>query len=190
MKATIVFKIGSILCLICFYFVVLIGIFTLGEHCLRLWNPDSDLTRSFGDFRPLFNYVDLNFYRQPELYTERSFIRLSLISTACMLLFALLFLWFMRKLLSNIYEDSLFSYENVSIVFKLGLTVIVAGSAYTYTDGLLLSKALAALTISNAQIALSDLSYVDTMIGGTVLLLISWALKIAVHAVEENNKTI
>lgn len=107
-----------------------------------------------------------------------------------MLFFVLLFLWWMCKLLDNIYEDSLFSYENVSIVFKLGLTLIVAGTAYTYTDGLLLSKALAALTVSNAQISLSDLSYVDTLIGGIVLLLISWALKIAVRAVEENNKTI
>lgn len=190
MKSKIVFKIGSILCLICFYLVILLGIFALGEHSLRLWNPDSDLTRSFGDFQPLFGYIDLHFYQQPGLYTDPSFIQLSFISTACMLLFVLLFLWWMCKLLDNIYEDSLFSYENVSIVFKLGLTLIVAGTAYTYTDGLLLSKALAALTVSDAQISLSDLSYVDTLIGGIVLLLISWALKIAVHAVEENNKTI
>ncbi|KZE74423.1 hypothetical protein AV654_29485 [Paenibacillus elgii] len=190
MKSKIVFKIGAILCLICFYFVVLIGIFALGEHSLRLWSPDSELARSFGDFQPLFSYIDLNFYQQPELYTDPSFVQLSFISTTCMLLFMLLFLWFMRKLLNNIYEDSLFSYENVSIVFKLGLTIIVTGSAYTYTDGLLLSKALAALTVSNAQISLSNLSYVDTITGGIVLLLISWALKIAVHAVEENSQTI
>lgn len=121
---------------------------------------------------------------------EKSFMVLSLISITTMILTALLFLRLMYKLLKNIYKDSLFMYENVSIIFKLGLTYLILGTAFTYTDGLLLSKALSALDITNAEIQSSNLSYIDSITWGIVLIILASALKTAVHAVEENKKTI
>lgn len=81
-------------------------------------------------------------------------------------------------------------YENSSILLRLGITFLVLGSAFTYTDGLKLSKAITALDISNASIKFSNSAYVDFIIVGIVLLIISSAMKIAVNAVEENKKTI
>ncbi len=67
---------------------------------------------------------------------------------------------------------------------------MVLGSAFKYTDGLILSKALTAVDVSNATIQYSNISYIDAFIGGVFLLIIASAMKIAVEAVEENKKTI
>ncbi|MBY7144950.1 DUF2975 domain-containing protein [Virgibacillus sp. NKC19-3] len=190
MKSNIIFKITSILCLVLFYLVLLTGVVTIIEYASRIWMPGSGLARSFGTYEPIFGYMDLHFYQQPDLYADKSFIFLDFISYAGLFLFALLFLWFMYKLLKNIYGNSIFMYENVSILFKLGITFLVLGAATTFMDGLLLSKAITALDISNASIAFSNIAYVDFIIVGIVLLIISSAMKMAVNAVEENEKTI
>src|SRR5699024_270003 len=185
-----IFKLLSLLCLIVFYFTILIGIFAILLHLSFIWDADSALSKSFGKFEPIFSYLELHFYQEPNLYMEKSFMVLSLISITTMILTALLFLRLMYKLLKNIYKDSLFMYENVSIIFKLGLTYLILGTAFTYTDGLLLSKALSALDITNAEIQSSNLSYIDSITWGIVLIILASALKTAVHAVEENKKTI
>ncbi|MDQ0298469.1 signal transduction histidine kinase [Salibacterium salarium] len=190
MKPKIFFKIGSIICSVLFYLILLLAVFILLEYGSRLWMPGSALAESFGSFAPTIAYIDIIFDQQPDIYTEQSIVVISFISSITALLLMLLFLWYMRKLLKNIYKDSLFMYENVSIILKLGISIMVLGSAFTYTDGLLLSKALTALDVSNGEVTFSNISYVDTVIGGGILMIIASALKIAVNAVEENKKTI
>lgn len=187
MKSKKVFKILSILSLVLFYLVILFGIITLIMGALHVWKPGCC---SLEEFNPVFSYMDIYFFQQPDLYNDQSFRLLTLISDGTVFLLAGLFLWFMYKLLKNIYKDSLFMYENASLIFKLGITIVIVGSAYTYTNGLLLSKILTILDIANAEVKFSNLSYVDTIFNGIVLIIIAAALKTAVHAVEENKKTI
>lgn len=187
MKSKKIFKILSILSLVLFYLIILLGIITVTMGALQVWKPGCC---SLEEFNPVFSYIDIYFYQQPDLYDDPSFRLLTLISGVNTFLLIGLVLWFMYKLLKNIYKDSLFMYENASIIFKLGISIIIVGSVFTYTDGLLLSKTLAILDITNAEIKFSNLSYMDTIFNGIVLIIIAAALKTAVHAVEENKKTI
>ena len=184
------FNLLANVCFILFFLVALTAIFVLTEHILRIWFPNSGLTNSFGNFEPLFGNFTFEFDVQPSLYSEQSFLILSFISSISLMVLCLLFLWFMRKLLKNIYKDNLFMYENVSIIYKLGVTILVFGTATNYTDQLLSSRALQTLNITNANIEFSNLAYLDTFISGILLLLIASALKHAVSAVEENKHTI
>ena len=190
MNLKIVYKMGSRLCLILFYLFILLALFAVAEHYFFIWQPESSLTQSFGEFKPIFGLVNVDFFQQPELYTDKSFLLLSLACNTAALLFGLLFLWYMHKFLKNMYIDGLFMYENVSILYKLGLTILVVGTAYIYIDGVLLSKAITALEITNAQLSMSNFSFVDSIIGGILIIIIASALKTAVHAVEENKNTI
>jgi hypothetical protein len=190
MKSNYLFKVLSILSLVLFYIVLLTGVFTIIASGSYIWWPDSSFTKSLGEFEPLYAYVFLDFYQQPDIYTDNSFIVLSLFSNVALFLFVLLFLWLLYKFLKNIYIEGLFMYENVSILFWMGITYAVLGSATTYMDGLLLSEAMTELEISNASIAFSNLAYQDFIFAGIVMMIFASALKKAVHAVEENKKTI
>lgn len=190
MNSKNIFKILSKLSLILFYLVTLAGVVTLVMESFTISNPNSKIAKSYGGFEPIYSYINLNFLKQPDLYMEKSFMLLSLVSNATAFLLVIMFLWFMQKLLKNIYEDSLFMYENASIILKLGITIMIVGTISEYTNGLLTSKALTYLQISNAQINFINIAYFDLFITGTVLIIIAVALKRAVHAVEENKKTI
>lgn len=184
------FNILSKVCLVLFYVIALVFVITTLEHVSLIWFSDSGLADSFRPYEPIFNYIQLTFHNQPQLYNERSFLILSFISLSTSLLFMMLFLWFMQKLLKNIYVKSLFLYENVSIIWKLGIITIVLGTVSTYIDEQITSQTLKLLNISNATIEYSTLNYIDTIISGIVLILIAAALKYAVNAVEENEQTI
>ncbi|MCM3783467.1 DUF2975 domain-containing protein [Neobacillus mesonae] len=190
MKLKKIFKWGSRICMILFYFVLLLGIFNIFDHMSYIWFPDSAFAQSFGGFTPIFSYADLYFNEEPALYSDTSFILLSLLSATTMTVVSLLSLWYMSKFLRNIYADSLFMNQNVTILYKLGIVIIVLGTVFTYTDGLLLSKTLDELIITNAQLVLTDYSYLDSILSGIFLIIIASALKIAVQAVEENKNTI
>lgn len=190
MKLKIIFKIGSILSLIGFYLMILLGIFVLLEGISRLWMPGSALAESFGPLDPIFSYIEIDFNQSPALYSDTEFITLYLVNMLFVVLTGLLFSWYMFKLLKNIYHDSLFMYANVSIFFKLGMTVGLIGTVPIFAENRMLSAVLPKLDITNATISNVYPSYIETIFGGIVLILIAAALKIAVHAVEENKKTI
>ncbi|MMZ64570.1 hypothetical protein D1872_269100 [compost metagenome] len=80
--------------------------------------------------------------------------------------------------------------ENVPVFYRLGISIIVLGTLFNYTEGVMLSQAIGELKITNASISLTDISYVDSLISGFILIIIASALKIAVRAVEENKNTI
>lgn len=80
--------------------------------------------------------------------------------------------------------------ENISILMKMGFTVLIVGTLSSYLDGLLLSKALAHVQIKNAQMTYSNVAYIDVLTAGFVLIIFSLALKRAVYAVVENKHTI
>lgn len=190
MKSKRIFKIASIICLICFYLSILLGIFVLMEGGTHLWIPNSGLAESFDPFKPIFSEVDIDFFQAPPIYDDTWFLALNLVLGVVTVITALLFFWLMYKLLKNIHADSLFMYANVSILIKLGLTVGILGAAFTYLERYILKQVLEEMHIDNAQISLSSLSYIDSILSGIVLIIIAFALKTAVHAVEENKKTI
>ncbi|MCA1010572.1 DUF2975 domain-containing protein [Halobacillus halophilus] len=184
------YKLGSILCIILFYFVSLIGLFAIASHIGYLYFPNSAFTNSLGSFDPIYSYLVLNFEKQPELYEKTSFLQLSFLSELTTILFAAVFLWLMHKFLKTIVQEGLFTYKNVSILTKLGLTIGILGTGFTYTSELLTSKAVDELEITNASVHYSSWFFIDTLIGGILLIIIASALKTAVHAVEENKQTI
>lgn len=190
MRSNIIFKILSILCFILFFIVLLTGVFTITAGASYIWWPDSPFTKSLEEFEPIYAYMTLDFYQQPDIYTDKSFMVISLLSDITLFLFVLVFLWLLYKFLKNIYKEELFMYENVSILFWMGITFSILGSVTTYTDGLLLSKAIKDLDISNASISFSNIAYLDFVFAGMVMMIFAYALKKAVHAVEENKKTI
>lgn len=190
MKSKIIFKIGSLISLIGFYLMMLLMIFMLMEGLSRLFIPASGFADSFGPLEPVFAYFTIDFRQQPAIYEEGQFLILYFVNELTTGLTALLFFWFMYKLLKNIHTYSLFMYENVSVLFKLGLSIGILGTASTYTSNLILSKVLSALSITNAHVSFSNLSYIDMIAGGIVLIIIALALRTAVNAVEENRKTI
>ena len=190
MKWKFGFNLLSKICLILFYIIGLLFVFTTLEHVSLIWFADSALAKSFRPYEPIFSYIQLSFQNQPDLYDEKSFLILSFISISTSVLFMMLFLWFMRKLLKNIYLKSLFLQQNVAIIWKLGVITIVLGTVSTYIDEQITSRTLELLKITNATIQYSTLNYIDTIIGGIVLILIASALKYAVNAVEENEQTI
>ncbi|PFG12427.1 DUF2975 domain-containing protein [Bacillus sp. es.036] len=190
MKWKFGFNLLSKICMILFYIIALLLVITTLEHVSLIWFADSALAKAFRPYEPIFSYVQLTFQNQPDLYDEKSFLTLSFISMITNLLFLMLFLWLMRKLLKNIYLKSLFLYQNVSIIWRLGIITIILGTASTYIDEQITSRTLDLLKISNATIDYSTLNYIDTLIGGIILILIASALKYAVNAVEENEQTI
>jgi hypothetical protein len=184
------FNLLSKICMILFYLIALLFVITTLEHVSLIWFADSALAKSFRPYEPIFSYVQLTFQNQPDLYDEKSYLILSYLSMSTNILFLMLFIWYMQKLLKNIYSESLFLYQNVSIIWKLGMITIVLGTASTYIDEQITSRTLGLLKISNATIEYSTLNYIDTLVGGIVLILIASALKYAVNAVEENQQTI
>lgn len=187
MKSKKIFKLLSITSLVLFYAVALLSILILFMDAFYIWNPGCC---GLPVFEPVFSFIDIQFYQQPELYNDRSFRLLSALSNIVIFSFLLPIFWYMYKLLKNIHADSLFMYENVSIFFKLGFVNLILGSAFNYMDSLLLSKSLTALDITNAELKFSNTFYLDSIASGIVLIIIAAALKSAVHAVEENKKTI
>ncbi|ASA21436.1 hypothetical protein [Paenibacillus donghaensis] len=177
MKSKIWFKVGSNVSLVLFYFMIVLGIASVIGHYV-------------GEFEPIFGQFDLVFNEYPALYADQSFINLSLLTVIAVFAFSILFTWYMHKLLKNIYKESLFMQQNVTILFKLGITFLVLGCSFNYMDGLLAVRALDTLEIANASLVYANLSYIDPLIGGILLLIIASALKVAVRAVEENNQTI
>ncbi|WP_458462003.1 DUF2975 domain-containing protein [Paenibacillus sp.] len=190
MKSNWMFSVGSKICQILFYVLFIVTFFIIMDHVAHLWFPDSGFTQSLGPFQPIFSYGYITFDQDPALYTEPGFIALSFLSNMSMMVLAHMFLWYMHRLLRNVGNNSLFMYENVAILSRLGLFIIVMGSLFSYSDDLLFSKALSNLDITNGQLMVSSLSYIDFVLGGLVLLIIASALKKAVHAVEENKNTI
>lgn len=190
MKLNWMFGVGSKVCQILFYVLFMVTFFIIIDHVAHLWFPDSGFTQSLGPFEPIFGMGSIYFDQNPELYTESSFIALSFLSNLSMMVLTHMFLWYMHHLLRNVGKNSLFMYENVAILFRLGLFIIVMGCLFSYSDDLLFSKALSRLDITNGQLIVSSLSYIDFILGGLVLLIIALSLKKAVHAVEENKNTI
>ncbi|MGV2883703.1 DUF2975 domain-containing protein [Paenibacillus taichungensis] len=190
MKSNWMFNLGSKLALILFYVIFIVTFFMVLEHVAHLWFPNSGLTRSLGPFQPIFGYSEIIFNQNPELYSDSSFIALSFVSSMSMMVLVHMFLWYMHRLLRNVANNSLFMYKNVAILSRLGLFIIVMGFLFSYTGELLFTQAVAELDITNGQLMVSSLSYIDFILGGLVLLIIASALKNAVHAVEENKNTI
>lgn len=185
MKSKKIFKWGSKACLILFYIILLAGVFIVMDHVGHLWFPGSEFVQFFGGFEPVFSYTDLNFDQAPALYSDPSYIAISLLSSATMLVSFLFFLWYIHKLLGNIHAHSLFMVENVAILYKLGFTTIIFETIYTFTEGLLLSRAVNELVITNGRIVLTDLSYIESIESGLIIMIIASALKVAVRALEE-----
>lgn len=190
MKGRIIFKIGSILSLIGFFYFILLCIFVLMESISRIWAPNSAFAKSFSPLEPIFSNFDIEFYGEPALFHETGFIILNYAGDLITLITGLFISWWVYKLLKNIYNDSLFMYENVSVFMKLGMTIGIVGTIGMFLEDRLWKKLLPELDISNAQITNSIPSYYETIFSGIVLVLIALALQIAVHAVEENKKTI
>ncbi|SFE58769.1 DUF2975 domain-containing protein [Alteribacillus iranensis] len=190
MKSPTIFYIGSWISLIFVYFVGLLGLFTTLEHASRLWFPDSALASTFGRFEPIFGSLDVRFTDQPALYAKDSFIALSFVSNITVMILAALVAWYLHKLLRNIYRNSLFMFENVSIFYKLGFIILILGSAAHYIDGMMVSQAIRELAITNAFLTIPNLFYIDTVVAGVFLILLASALNVAVKAVEENRQTI
>ncbi|WP_440117825.1 DUF2975 domain-containing protein [Paenibacillus sp. QZ-Y1] len=190
MKSNWMFSVGSKICQILFYVLFIVTFFIIMDHAAHLWFPDSGFTQSLGPFQPIFGLGNIYFDQDPELYTEKGFIALSFLSNLSVMVLAHMFLWYMHRLLRNVGKNSLFMYENVAILFRLGLFIIVMGCLFSYSDDLLFSKALNQLDITNGLLIVSTMSYIDFILGGLVLLIIAFALKKAVHAVEENKNTI
>lgn len=190
MRLKSLFRMGSILCLVLFYSILVIETFAVLSHICYLWFPQSEFTKSLGSFDPFFSDINLHFNQEPNLYTHKSFIILSLISSSSLLLLGASIAWYMHKLLRNVYRDSFFVRENVSIFFKLGLFTMILGTLSCYTESLMLTQTIQELEITNAHMNITDFSYIDSMVSGLILIIISAALKTAVHAVEENKHTI
>ncbi|MFC7322524.1 hypothetical protein [Halobacillus campisalis] len=190
MKLNAFYKIASIFCIILFYVVALAGLLSIAFHIGYLWFPDSAFTKSVGPFEPIYSYLTLHFNEQPRLYDDPSFIRLSFLNVVAAFLFVNLFLWLLYRFLKNIYKHGLFVEQNVSVILRLGLTFIILGTAYAYTDELMTAEAVARLEVTNATISFSSLYYIDTLLGGIIMIIIALALRTAVGAVEENKKTI
>ncbi|MBH0170216.1 MAG: DUF2975 domain-containing protein [Bacillota bacterium] len=190
MKWKIFYKYGAKLCSVLFYVIGLIGIFTLVYHLSYLMSPTGELAKSFGAFDPVYSNLTLVFDQQPLLYKDEEFIVLSLVTSIIMFVFALIFLRLMRKLLQNLHQESLFMMENVKILFKMGITILVLGSAFTFMDELLMTKALKEIHVTNASVTYTGLAYVDTFFTGIFVMILASALKVAVEAVEENKHTI
>jgi|GEM_PF-4952328 len=190
MKSKMIFKLGSVLSLVVFYITLLICVLEALEHISHLWFADSGWTGILGTFEPIFSYVDIHFKQHPDLYQSKSYIALSFVNSISAMLLTTMFAWYMHRLLRNIYRDSLFMNENVPVFYRLGISIIVLGTLFNYTEGVMLSQAIGELQITNASISLTDISYMDSLISGFILMIIASALKIAVRAVEENKNTI
>lgn len=185
-----IFKIGSIICQIGFYLIILLSIFVLLDGISRLWAPESALAKSFGGLDPIFSYLDIHFDQEPALYDNTSFITLYVVNMLLTVFTVLLFFRYMHKLLKNIHHDSLFMHANVAIFFKLGVVVGLLGTVAAYTENRMALWVLTDLDITNAHISYSNISYLDTLVSGIFLILIALALRTAVRAVEENKQTI
>ncbi|MFC0186769.1 DUF2975 domain-containing protein [Fictibacillus aquaticus] len=187
---TNLFKVLSKISIILFYVLSAFGMLIIVLDSFRVFAPDSAITKSLGEVEPIFSYLNLNFHEQPAVYSQKSFLMLSLVSTITTFAVVVLFLWFMHKLLKNIHTDSLFMIENVSILMKMGLTIMIIGAASSLIEGILINRSLSDVQIANATISYSNIQFADYVINGIVLIIFSLALKKAVIAVEENKHTI
>lgn len=179
-------KAGYILCMILFYITAVFGgIFVVIDHVFHLWFPDHPVTVFLGPFEPVFAYVNLYFYEQPELYNSTSFLTLSFLGSIFSVGIGLLFLWYVSRLIKNIDKIGLFNKVNVSILYKLGTVTLILGTISDYLDSFLLKQAIQELEIGNADFVLTDFSYLGSLLSGIVLILFAAALKKAVHAIEE-----
>ena len=190
MKWEMFYKYGAKLCSVLFYVIGCLSIFNLVYHLSYLMSPTGDLAKSFGTFEPVYSNLTLVFDTQPLLYKDEEFIILSLAASIIMFVFILIFLRLMRNLLQHLHQESLFMMENVKILFKMGITILVLGSAFTFMDELLMTKALKEIDVTNAAVTYTGLAYVDTFFTGIFVMILASALKVAVEAVQENKHTI
>jgi len=115
---------------------------------------------------------------------------LTLMNRITTVTFAIILIWLIYKLLRNLTIDKFFTMKNVAIIRNLGINAIILGSISNFTEGLLLSKIFRILDITNANITFSNMSYLDTILNGVLFILISYGMKIATRAIEENEQTI
>lgn len=182
-------KILSLLSLIFFYVLSVLGLLITGAESVTVVKPESTFAKSWG-FEPIYIDMNIHFDHSPDLYNDQAFRVLDVLSVGTTFLFVVLILWYVHKLFRNIYKDNVFMYENVSVIFRLGLVFLVVGTLYAFTNGLLESKAVQQLRITNAEVEIFNMSYVDFLLTGVVLVIASTSMKKAVHAVEENKDTI
>lgn len=190
MKAKVFFNIASKVCFVLFIIVSLLLIYAVLEFIARIGFPNSSFSHSFGALEPIFSYFNFHFNKTPELYTEKSFILLALMTNIGVALFGLIILWLIRKLFINLYNDKFFTFKNARIIQYLGINSIVLGSTFTYIEELTVKKVIPYLDITNATFSFSSIYYLDVFLNGIILILISYGMKVAVRAIEENEQTI
>lgn len=183
------FKFLSLLSLIFFYAFLASGLFVISSEAIATAKPESAFAKSWG-FDPVYTDFNIYFHHFPDLYNDPTFRLLDLVTEGTTFLLIVLVLWYLHKLFKNIYKDNLFVYKNVSVIFRLGFAILVFGTVSSFTNGLLESRVISELQIKNAEVVLSNLSYLDYLLTGFVLMIVSIALKKAVQAVEENKDTI
>lgn len=184
-----VFKFLSLLSLISFYVFAVLGLFITVAESVVIAIPESSFSKDWG-FETVFIDLNIHFHHFPALYNDQTFRLLNLLSEGTAFLFFVLVLWYLHSLFRNIYKGSVFMYGNVSVVFRLGIVILVLGTISAFTDGLLESRVIQQLQIENADVGTSNLSYLDYLLTGIVLVIVSFSLKKAVYAVEENKDTI
>ncbi|MFD1019162.1 DUF2975 domain-containing protein [Thalassobacillus hwangdonensis] len=186
-KLTKFFSVGS---KVLFYFFLVSGLLVTVLEAITIFNPKGKVAEGLGGFEPIYGTFNLTFDKEPALYDEQSFQLLSLADTVVLFAFVTLLFLLLHKLLKNVHEEQVFMYENVSLLFKLGLLVLVIGSVSTLLGEILSARALEQLTVTNADLSYTPFAFADFIITGIVLIVISVTLKKAVHAVKENEETI
>ncbi|MBD7968474.1 hypothetical protein [Paenibacillus gallinarum] len=185
MKLRKLLKPSYILCMILFYITAVFGgIFTVIDHVFHLWFPDHPITLFLGPFEPVFSYVNLYFYEHPELYSSTSFLTLSFLSSISLMGWALLFLWYISRLIKNIDKKGLFKKVNVSILYKLGIATLILVTIYSNIDSYLLKQAIQELEIVNADLVLEDFPYFDGLFSAVGFFIFAFALNKAIRAIE------
>ncbi|GEL77041.1 DUF2975 domain-containing protein [Tenuibacillus multivorans] len=184
------FKAAYILFRTLFFVTLPIALFNCVYHIAFLFFPNSEFTSTFGELEPIFSYLTIDFQSSPTFLMNQNMMVLSFMSGITLFVLALIVLRLLDKLFQNVYHDSLFIKENVKLFYTMGILILTLGSLFFYIDGLIFEKTINALNITNASIAFSNISFVDTIVSGITLILIGAALKVAVQAVEENKYTI
>lgn len=190
MRSKKILNISSKIVLLLLSLLLLVLLIELLEFFSRIFYPTSGLTESFGILEPVFSFLNIHFYQEPVLYSNTNFIILTLMNRITTVTFAIILIWLIYKLLRNLTKDKFFTMKNVAIIRNLGINAIILGSISNFTEGLLLSKIFRILDITNANITFSNMSYLDTILNGVLFILISYGMKIATRAIEENEQTI